>query len=58
MTELSAIRFVVFDFDGVFTDNRVWTNERGEEGVWIQSARADRTPVLVADGDFVAWSPA
>ena len=21
MTELSAIRFVVFDFDGVFTDN-------------------------------------
>jgi 3-deoxy-D-manno-octulosonate 8-phosphate phosphatase (KDO 8-P phosphatase) len=33
MTELSAIRFVVFDFDGVFTDNRVWTNERGEESV-------------------------
>jgi YrbI family 3-deoxy-D-manno-octulosonate 8-phosphate phosphatase len=21
----------VFDFDGVFTDNRVWVNERGEE---------------------------
>ena len=31
MTELAALRFAVFDFDGVFTDNRVWTNERGEE---------------------------
>jgi 3-deoxy-D-manno-octulosonate 8-phosphate phosphatase (KDO 8-P phosphatase) len=31
--DLSEIRFVVFDFDGVFTDNRVWTNERGEESV-------------------------
>jgi YrbI family 3-deoxy-D-manno-octulosonate 8-phosphate phosphatase len=33
VTDLSRIRFVVFDFDGVFTDNRVWTNERGEESV-------------------------
>ena len=24
---------VAFDFDGVFTDNRVWTSERGEESV-------------------------
>ena len=32
-------------------------NEDGEEGIWIQSARADRAAVLVADGDFVAWSP-
>jgi 3-deoxy-D-manno-octulosonate 8-phosphate phosphatase (KDO 8-P phosphatase) len=30
---LAAIRFAVFDFDGVFTDNRVWTNERGEESI-------------------------
>jgi 3-deoxy-D-manno-octulosonate 8-phosphate phosphatase (KDO 8-P phosphatase) len=30
---LVEIRFAVFDFDGVFTDNRVWTNERGEESV-------------------------
>lgn len=30
---LAGIRFAVFDFDGVFTDNRVWTNERGEESV-------------------------
>ena len=37
MTELepllAAVRLAVFDFDGVFTDNRVWTNERGEESV-------------------------
>ena len=35
MTELErlleCVRFAVFDFDGVFTDNRVWVNERGEE---------------------------
>lgn len=33
-------------------------NEAGEEGIWIQSARPDRAPVLVTDGNFVAWSPA
>jgi YrbI family 3-deoxy-D-manno-octulosonate 8-phosphate phosphatase len=33
MTDLASVRFVVFDFDGVFTDNRVWTNEHGEESV-------------------------
>jgi 3-deoxy-D-manno-octulosonate 8-phosphate phosphatase (KDO 8-P phosphatase) len=30
---LSRIRFAIFDFDGVFTDNRVWVNERGEESL-------------------------
>jgi 3-deoxy-D-manno-octulosonate 8-phosphate phosphatase (KDO 8-P phosphatase) len=30
---LDGIRLVAFDFDGVFTDNRVWTNERGEESI-------------------------
>jgi Tol biopolymer transport system component len=34
------------------------TSEDGEEGIWIQSARPGRAAVLVADGDFVAWSPA
>lgn len=33
MTALADIRLVVFDFDGVFSDNRVWTNDRGEESV-------------------------
>jgi 3-deoxy-D-manno-octulosonate 8-phosphate phosphatase (KDO 8-P phosphatase) len=30
---LARVRLVVFDFDGVFTDNRVWVNERGEEAL-------------------------
>jgi len=33
VTSLAEIELVVFDFDGVFTDNRVWTNEHGEESV-------------------------
>lgn len=37
MSELAdlvqGVRLVVFDFDGVFTDNRVWVDERGEESV-------------------------
>jgi YrbI family 3-deoxy-D-manno-octulosonate 8-phosphate phosphatase len=31
--ELRAIELVVFDFDGVFTDNRVWVSSTGEESV-------------------------
>jgi YrbI family 3-deoxy-D-manno-octulosonate 8-phosphate phosphatase len=31
--ELRAVRLVVFDFDGVFTDNRVWVSEAGQESV-------------------------
>jgi YrbI family 3-deoxy-D-manno-octulosonate 8-phosphate phosphatase len=33
VTSLAEIRLVVFDFDGVFSDNRVWTNDKGEESV-------------------------
>ena len=37
MTELQAllerVRLAVFDFDGVFTDNRVWVNEQGDEAL-------------------------
>ena len=37
MTELrpllERVRLAVFDFDGVFTDNRVWVNEQGEEAL-------------------------
>jgi len=36
---LSGVRLAVFDFDGVFTDNHVWVNERGEETV--RCCRAD-----------------
>ena len=30
---LERVRLAVFDFDGVFTDNRVWVSERGEESL-------------------------
>lgn len=30
---LERVRLAAFDFDGVFTDNRVWVNERGEESL-------------------------
>lgn len=37
MTELEPllerVRLAIFDFDGVFTDNRVYVNERGEEAL-------------------------
>jgi 3-deoxy-D-manno-octulosonate 8-phosphate phosphatase (KDO 8-P phosphatase) len=28
---LERVRFAFFDFDGVFTDNRVWVSEQGDE---------------------------
>ena len=31
--KFSAIKFLAFDFDGVFTDNLVYTSEAGEESV-------------------------
>ena len=31
--QFADVQFVVFDFDGVFTDNRVWTSETGVESV-------------------------
>jgi len=34
-----AVRLVVFDFDGVFTDNTVWTDDSGAE--WVRSWRGD-----------------
>jgi len=30
---LASVRLVAFDFDGVFTDNRVWVSEDGTEAV-------------------------
>jgi 3-deoxy-D-manno-octulosonate 8-phosphate phosphatase (KDO 8-P phosphatase) len=34
-----SVRLVVFDFDGVFTDNTVWTDAAGNE--WVRSWRGD-----------------
>jgi len=36
---LRRVRLAVFDFDGVFTDNRVWVNEAGEE--FLAFSRSD-----------------
>jgi YrbI family 3-deoxy-D-manno-octulosonate 8-phosphate phosphatase len=35
----SKVSLVVFDFDGVLTDNQVWTDEGGHE--WVASDRSD-----------------
>ena len=37
--DLRAVGLVVFDFDGVFTDNRVWVSETGEESVALLAWR-------------------
>jgi 3-deoxy-D-manno-octulosonate 8-phosphate phosphatase (KDO 8-P phosphatase) len=41
---LSAIHTVVFDFDGVFTDNKIWVDQDGRESV-----RCDRGDGLAFD---------
>ena len=28
-----SVHTIVFDFDGVFTDNKVWTDQNGQESV-------------------------
>lgn len=35
----AAVRMVVFDFDGVFTDNTVWSDDGG--GEWVRCWRGD-----------------
>lgn len=52
---LAGIRFVVFDFDGVFTDNRVLVFQDGREAVFcsradglgVERLRATGLPLLV-----------
>jgi len=41
---LSSIHTIVFDFDGVFTDNKVWVDQDGKESV-----RCDRGDGLAFD---------
>jgi YrbI family 3-deoxy-D-manno-octulosonate 8-phosphate phosphatase len=36
---LAAIRAIAFDFDGVFTDNKVWVGQDGSE--WVRCDRGD-----------------
>ena len=66
-SQLISVEYLQF-FEQYAQSMRLWSpdsrafaypgmSEDGEEGIWIQSARPDRAPVLVAEGDFVAWSP-
>jgi N-acylneuraminate cytidylyltransferase len=41
----SKVSMLVFDFDGVFTDNRVWVNEEGKEQV--ASNRSDGLGIMM-----------
>jgi CMP-N-acetylneuraminic acid synthetase len=34
------IELIIFDFDGVFTDNRVWTDQDGRESGWLRAVTA------------------
>ncbi len=53
--QLAKVRFVVFDFDGVFTDNRVWVDSDGKEsvvcsrsdGLGIEKLRELEIPMLI-----------
>ena len=47
MEHLSSVTFVVFDFDGVFTDNRVLVGEDGRESVFC--SRADGLGLQMLD---------
>jgi len=44
LPELSTIHTIVFDFDGVFTDNKVWVDQNG-----LESVRCDRGDGLAFD---------
>ena len=50
---LERVRLAVFDFDGVFTDNRVWVNERGEE--MLAFSRSDGLGLRRLDDVGVAY---
>lgn len=44
LPDLSTVHTIVFDFDGVFTDNKVWVDQYGRESV-----RCDRGDGLAFD---------
>ncbi len=47
---LSAVKLVVFDFDGVFTDNRVLVFQDGSEGVWCSRSDGMGISLLLKAG--------
>jgi 3-deoxy-D-manno-octulosonate 8-phosphate phosphatase (KDO 8-P phosphatase) len=50
---LERVRLAVFDFDGVFTDNRVWVGEGGEE--MLAFSRSDGLGLRRLDDVGVAY---
>ena len=50
---LERVRLAVFDFDGVFTDNRVWVGESGEE--MLAFSRSDGLGLRRLDDVGVAY---
>jgi 3-deoxy-D-manno-octulosonate 8-phosphate phosphatase (KDO 8-P phosphatase) len=50
----ASVRMVVFDFDGVFTDNTVWTDSAGAE--WVRCWRGDGIGLqLLRDLGIPCW---
>jgi YrbI family 3-deoxy-D-manno-octulosonate 8-phosphate phosphatase len=50
----SGVAMVVFDFDGVFTDNTVWSDAEGRE--WVRGWRGDGIGLsLLRDIGIPAW---
>ena len=47
---LTTVRFAVFDFDGVFTDNRVLVGQDGRESVWCSRADGLGVEMLMRSG--------
>ncbi|MBI4500134.1 MAG: HAD hydrolase family protein [Gemmatimonadetes bacterium] len=45
---MRSIRLVVFDFDGVFTDNTVWVSQDGNE--WVRCWRGDGLGLRLLEG--------
>jgi YrbI family 3-deoxy-D-manno-octulosonate 8-phosphate phosphatase len=52
--KLKSIRFVVFDFDGVFTDNTVFVLEDGREGVFCNRSDGLGIAMLKKTG-IIIW---
>jgi len=52
--ELAAVALVVFDFDGVMTDNRVWTDADGRESVACDRGDGHGVKLLREDGVAMA----
>jgi 3-deoxy-D-manno-octulosonate 8-phosphate phosphatase (KDO 8-P phosphatase) len=49
-----SVRLIVFDFDGVFTDNTVWTDGTGNE--WVRSWRGDGLGLaMLREVGVLAW---